>query len=130
MLDGFSEFRVAREVRERSYRLARVEWTPSPPERLELDPVAMETLRNLLVRFLGDVGGAVWRNVVEERGLRGANLINFLCFHIDIPGIEKQPLLEAGEVRASTLIDVLTFKLEERKLGPGGSSDGGAGPVQ
>ena len=132
MLDGFSEFRLAREIRERSYRLGRVEWTPSQPERLELDPTAVETLRDLLVRFLGDVGGAVWRNVVEERGLRGANLINFLCFHIDIPGIEKQTLLEAGEARANTLMDVLTFKLEERKLGPGSASGGGgrSGPVQ
>jgi Lon protease-like protein len=131
MLDGFSEFRVTREIRERSYRLARVEWTPSQPDRLELDAAALATLHDLLVRFLGDVGGQVWRNVVEERGLHGADLINFLCFHIDILGIEKQTLLEAGEARASTLIDVLTFKLEERKLGPGGASGGGgSGPVQ
>lgn len=131
MLDGFSEFRLTREIRERSYRLARVEWMPSRPERLELDPPTVELLRNLLVRYLGDAGGEVWRNIVEERRLSGANLINFLCFHIDIHGIEKQTLLEAGEARANTLIDVLTFKLEERKLGPGNSSGGGRyGPVQ
>lgn len=132
MLDGFSEFRLTREIRERSYRLGRVEWMPSQPERLELDTVGVEMLRNLLVRYLGDVGGEVWRNVVDERGLRGANLINFLCFHLDIPGLEKQTLLEAGEARADTLVDVLTFKLEERKLGPGGASGGGgrSGPVQ
>jgi Lon protease-like protein len=130
MLDGFSEFRLTHEIRERSYRLGRVEWTPSRPERLELDPAAVETLRDLLVRFLGEVGGSVWQNVIEDRGLRGANLINFLCFHIDIPGIEKQTLLEAGEARANTLIDVLTFKLEERKLGPGNPSGGRSGPLQ
>ena len=128
MLDGFSEFRLIREIREKSYRQGVVEWTPS---QLEPDAQSVETLRNLLIRYLGDVGATVWRNVVEERGLRGPNLINFICFHIDILGIEKQTLLEAGEARTNTLIDVLTFKLEERKLGPGSASGGGrSGPVQ
>ncbi len=42
----------------------------------------------------------------------------------------RQTLLEAGEARAECLLDVLTFKLEERKLGPGGSDGGDSGPVQ
>ena len=58
-----------------------------------------------------------------------AELINFICFHLDVPPIEKQTLLEARGGRAGCLIDVLTFKLEERKLGPAGSP-GSSGPVQ
>ena len=65
-----------------------------------------------------------WRTIVEQRGLRGAELINFLCFHLDITPLEKQTLLEALADRVDCLLDVLTFKLEERKHGPAGPSGG------
>jgi Lon protease-like protein len=129
MLHGFSEFRVVREIRERSFRLAQVEWCPSAPEKLELDGVAMQSLRDLLGSFLGNAARDVWKSLVEQQGLRGADLVNFICFHLDVPPIEKQTLLEAGESRTGCLLDVLTFRLEERKLGPGGAA-GGSGPVQ
>jgi Lon protease-like protein len=127
MLDGFSEFRVTRELRERAFRQAIVQWQPSPA--VALDDQAMENLRELMVRFLGPSALDVWRTLVEHRGLRGSELINFICFHLDVPSLEKQTLLEAGQARADCLLDVLTFKLEERKLGPGGPS-GGSAPVQ
>jgi uncharacterized protein len=127
MLDGFSEFKVARELRERSFRQAVVQWQPSP--EVALDDQAMESLRELMVRFLGPTALDIWRTLVEHRGLRGSELINFICFHLDVPSLEKQTLLEAGSARADCLSDVLTFKLEERKLGPGGPS-GGSAPVQ
>ena len=130
MLDGVSEFRVVREVRERSFRQGQVQWCAPEPAKLGLDSAAMENLHDLLVRFLGQPAQDVWRSLVEQRGLRDADLINFICFHLDIPPIEKQTLLEAGESRAECLLDVLTFKLEERKLGPGGSDGGESGPVQ
>jgi uncharacterized protein len=129
MLDGLSEFRVLREMRDNSYRTAEVKWLPVPPKSLEPDPVALEDLRDLLVRFLGSGAADLWQSLVEQKGLHGADLINFICFHIDIYSIEKQTLLEAGESRASCLMDVLTFKLEERKLGPG-RPGGEPGPVQ
>lgn len=130
MLDGVSEFRVVREVRERSFRQGQVQWCAPAAAKLRLDSAAMEDLHELLVRFLGQSAQDVWRSLVEQRGLRDADLINFICFHLDIPAIEKQTLLEAGESRAQCLLDVLTFKLEERKLGPGGSDGGDTGPVQ
>jgi len=129
VLDGFAEFRVMREVRERSYRQAQVEWCPAPAERLALDSAAMTGLRDLLVTYLGEPAREVWRSIVEQRGLRGAELINFICFHLDVSPLEKQTLLEARGARAGCLLDVLTFKLEERKLGPGGPA-GSSGPVQ
>ena len=130
ILQGLSEFRIVREIRERSYRLAQVEWCPVPATSLELDDAAMMTLHNLLVRFLGEAANEVWQTLVEQRGLRGAALINSICFHLDISPIEKQTLLEAGESRGSCLLDVLTFKAEERKLGPRGPSGGASGPTQ
>ncbi|HEY1852251.1 MAG TPA: hypothetical protein VGG60_14605, partial [Candidatus Binataceae bacterium] len=114
---------------ERSYRQAEVQWCPAPPEQLVLDDQAMADLRELLVAYLGEPAREVWRSIVEQRGLRNADLINFICFHLDVPPIEKQTLLEARGGRTACLIDVLTFKLEERKLGPGGSS-GSSGPLQ
>jgi uncharacterized protein len=131
ILQGLSEFRIVREIRERSYRLAEVEWCTVPSPTLDLDDRAMMTLHQLLVTFLGEAANEVWKSLVEERGLRGAALINSICFHLDIAPIEKQTLLEAGESRGSCLLDVLTFKAEERKLGPGGAGGGrGSGPTQ
>ncbi len=130
ILHGVSEFRVVRELRQRSYRLAEVDWCTVPSARLELDEATMMTLHQLLINFLGDAANKVWKSLVEERGLRGAALINSICFHLDIAPIEKQTLLEAGESRGNCLLDVLTFKAEERKLGPGGNSGRGSSPTQ
>jgi uncharacterized protein len=129
MLDGLSEFRVIRETRQHAYRTAQVEWLPTTGEALSLDELRMEELRDLFVRVLGGSAEQLWSSLVDERGLRGARLINFICFHLDVSPIEKQTLLEAGAARGNCLIDVLTFKLEERKLGPPKGGSGGD-PVQ
>jgi Lon protease-like protein len=129
MLDGLSEFRVLRENREHAYRTAEVEWLPTPPESLELSAEQTDHLRDLLIRCVGGTAGDLWRSLVDERGLRGAALINFLCFHLDVFPIEKQTLLEARSGRGNCLIDVLTFEAEERKLGPG-QNRRGSGPLQ
>jgi uncharacterized protein len=123
-LEGISEFRVVREIRERSYRMAEVQWSPVPADSLEFDAETMEALRETLFTYLGAPAQDAWRTIVERRGLRGAALINFLCFHLDITPLEKQTLLEALAGRVDCLLDVLTFKLEERKRGPMGPSGG------
>jgi len=130
MLDGMSEFRVLREVRDRAFRQAQVRWCPPDTQKFNLDDAAMKHLHERLLSFLGNAGREVWESLVEQRGLRGAELINFICFHLDVSPIEKQTLLEAGESRAECLLDVMTFRLEERKLGPGGNEGGDSGPVQ
>jgi uncharacterized protein len=129
VLEGLAEFRVVREVRDRTYRQAQVQWCPTPAEKLVLDAAAMTTLRDLLITYLGEPAREVWRSLVEQRGLRDAELINFICFHLDVTPIEKQTLLEAGDARAGCLTDVLTFRLEERKLGPAGPA-GSSGRFQ
>jgi uncharacterized protein len=130
MLEGLGEFRVLREIRERSFRQAEVEWRITQPAELNLDETATESLHELLIGFLGNAAKDVWHSLVDQRGLRGIDLINFICFHIDVSPIEKQTLLEAGGARFGCLLDILAFKLEERKLGPGGSGGSGSGPVQ
>lgn len=123
-LQGFSEFRVRRELHATSYRQAEVEWCPPRPGVLGLEPGEMTALHELLVSFLGPNADAAWRTLVDEQGLRNADLINFLCFHLDVTPLEKQTLLEALDDRLSCLFDVLTFKIEERKLGPPGPRGG------
>ena len=130
ILGGIGEFAIEQEIRERAFRQARVSWKP-PDTNSGLSDEKMGTLRELLIGFLGEPANDVWRSLVDQRGLRGIELINYICFHLDVSPIEKQTLLEALGNRANTLIDVLTFKLEERKLGPsGGSSGGTSGPLQ
>ena len=128
-LEGLSEFRMLREIRDRAYRQARIEWCPASSDKLHLNDSAMVSLHDLLINYLGPPAADVWKSLVEDRALRDADLINFLAFHLDIPALEKQTLLEARDNRVACLLDVITFKLEERKLGPG-SSSGPSGLVQ
>ena len=119
---------MLREHRDRSYRQAEIRGCAPEPAALELDREAMVFLRDLLAAYLGRSAWEAWREIVDQRELRNAELINFLCFHLDFTTLEKQTLLEACEGRIGCLIDILTFKLEERKLGPSGSG-GGSGVV-
>jgi uncharacterized protein len=130
ILEGLEEFELEQELRERSYRQGKIRWLPPPSPSEGLSDATMTGLHSLLTGFLGAPADDVWRSLVDQRGLRGAALVNYICFHLDVAPIEKQTLLEARERRASTLIDILTFKLEERKLGPGSGSDGSSGPLQ
>ena len=130
VLQGLSEFRIEREIRDRPYRRAEVQWCSVQSESLQMNDQAMHHLRDLLVSYIGAPGREAWRTVVEERGLRGAQLINFLCFHLDLSALEKQTLLEALDQRAACLLDVLTFKLAERNMGPAGQGGGDTGPRQ
>ena len=130
VLQGLNEFKVIREIRDRPYRLAEVESCAVAPESLQMNDQTMKHLRELLVSYIGDPGKEAWRTVVEERGLRGAPLVNFLCFHLDLSPLEKQTLLEALDQRAACLFDVLTFKLAERNVGPMGQGGGESGPRQ
>ncbi len=129
MLDGISAFRVVRENREKAYRIAEVEWLPGASEQPDLTTEQTARLRDLFIQCVGGTATDLWRSLVEEKGLRGAALVNFLCFHLDVSPIEKQTLLEAGGKRGSCLIDVLTFKAQERKLAPG-QKRSGSGPLQ
>ena len=124
VLEGVAEFRIVREIRDRAYRQAEVSWCPVRRDALDCDAETMDALREMLFNYLGEPAQEAWRTIVEQRGLRGAELINFLCFHLDVTPLEKQTMLEAMADRVDCLLDVLTFKLEERKRGPAGTSGG------
>ena len=124
VLEGVCEFRIVREIRDRSYRQAEVNWCPVRPDTLDCDTETMEAMREMLFSYLGEAADEAWRAIVDQRGLRGAALINFLCFHLDVTPLEKQTMLEALSDRVDCLLDILTFKIEERRRGPAGSSGG------
>ena len=124
VLEGVAEFRIVREIRDLAYRQAEVTWCPVRRDALDCDAETMDSLREMLFNYLGQPAQEAWRTIVEQRGLRGAELINFLCFHLDVTPLEKQTMLEAMADRVDCLLDVLTFKLEERKRGPAGTSGG------
>jgi len=124
VLEGNCEFRIVREIRDRPYRQAEVEWRPVRRGALDFDAETMDSLREMLFSYLGPPAQEAWRTLVEQRGLRGAELINFLCFHLDVSPLEKQTMLEAMADRVDCLLDVLTFKVEERRRGPSGSDEG------
>jgi uncharacterized protein len=128
MLEGIGEFRLVREIRDRSYRQAEVKWSQVTAAERDCDDETIESVREVLFNYLGDPARDAWRALVEERSLRGADLVNFLAFHLDILPLEKQTLLEATRNRADCLIDILTFRLEERRRG--GSSGPGSDTVQ
>jgi uncharacterized protein len=117
VIEGVSEFRIVREIRERSFRQAEIEWCDVKASEREFDEETMDGLREVLFSYLGDPALEAWRTMVEERGLRGAELVNFLSFHLDVQPLEKQTILEAMHNRADCLIDVLSFKVEERRRG-------------
>jgi Lon protease-like protein len=130
ILSGISEFRIERELRERAYRQAQVQWCAADREALDFDGETMKLIHRLLVQYAGPPAEEAWHNVVGDRGLVGADLINFLCFHLDFSPLEKQTLLEAGDHRVACLLDVFAFKIEERKLGPAGGAGNTSGIVQ
>ncbi|HEV2169393.1 MAG TPA: LON peptidase substrate-binding domain-containing protein [Candidatus Binatus sp.] len=130
VLEGISEFRIVREIRDRSYRRSEVQWCPTPATSLECDVETIEGIREVLYSYLGAPAHDAWRTLVEERGLRDRDLINFLCFHLDLSPIEKQTLLEAREGRIDCLLDILSFRLEERKVSGGGRAGGGSETIQ
>lgn len=130
LLQATSEFRVVAENHARSYRLGEVQWCPVAPEALELDAKTMAELRALLIDCIGAPAAQAWKALVDERGLGGAQLVNFLCFHLDLSPLEKQTLLEALVQRVNCLFDILTFRVAERRSGPQGGSGGPSTPVQ
>jgi len=117
VLHGLSEFEIIDEVGDAPYRQARVDWPAQANP--EPEPSMMAALRAILLEYGGPAASDGWR-VLEERGLTGTRLLNFLCFHLDLDPLEQQSLLEARERRAAALIEILKFRLAQRAAGSGG----------
>jgi Lon protease-like protein len=128
LLQGIAEFRIEQEIRERTYRQARVEWCALARQSTGLGEFESAEIRRMLAELMGSEGEQTFDRVLELK-LPDWQVVNFLCFHLDFDPLEKQALLEALDHRAPYLQDLLAFKLQERR-GGGGGQDGGSIPAQ
>jgi Lon protease-like protein len=121
LLHGLREFSVADEVGETSYRQGVVRWRPLPTTGLQRE--ARDRVRSLMRRFLGPREPKLARTLLDDPSVSDELLINFLCYALDFPPLEKQALLEAPAVleRAERLCEVVQFAIDGGS--PGGGSD-------
>ena len=122
VLRGLREYTIVRELDRAAYREALVTWRVPVPE--PLPPGRRDAIRKLVRRYLARLG----RDLADDQLLRGSvddeTFVNFLAQHLDVDAMEKQAMLEADTLpeRARRLGDVLEFRLEELRLGPGAAS--------
>ncbi len=117
-LQGVREYRIREEIFHKPYREAVVEWRPERKERLLRDQ--RQELCRLLEVYLPQ-SEAVQR-LLADPAIEDELFVNFFAFHLDLPPIEKQSLLEAETLpeRATYLRDILDFRLTETRWRGGG----------
>lgn len=113
LLQGVREFRVDAECGDTAYRQAAVSWRDSPIDQLSDERRA--ELKSLAAGPHGSGRSAVTLRMLGDESLSDEVFINFLCFALDLPPIEKQALLEAAAVcqRAERLAEILRFRRSE-----------------
>ena len=121
VLRGIERFRVVAEVGGRAYR--RAEIAPLPETDSER---VRDELRRLRARLdplvAGEFDNAKWRRMVPA-DMGDDALVNTLAQYLDLEPVEKQALLEQGDVagRSRALIDLIemhTFAARTGRPGP------------
>ncbi|MBI4519026.1 MAG: LON peptidase substrate-binding domain-containing protein [Deltaproteobacteria bacterium] len=122
MLRGAREFTIVRKVSGKSYRQAQVTWRPAAAN-VRLDTERRNRINDLLERFLAGEPETPARRLLDDESLSDELLVNFFSYAVEVPGLEKQALLEATSLaqRARSLCTVLEFHLEARRLGAQGA---------
>jgi Lon protease-like protein len=120
VLRGVRTFRILEELPpSRAYREARVAWREDVDD--EIASTVRETLVGLVHRYLVQLGRPAAPSTLD-RDVDDAAFANFFAQHLDLEPLERQALLEetSTSARASRLVDVLEFRLEELvRAGPG-----------
>jgi Lon protease-like protein len=95
------------------YREARVAWRDDVDDAL--DGRVRDALVGLVHRYLDRLGRKPSERSTLDRDVDDAAFVNFFGQHLDLDPLERQALLEepSTSARASRLIDVLEFRLEE-----------------
>jgi Lon protease-like protein len=121
VLRGLREFTIVRELERAAYREAVVTWRE--PALARLPAGAREAITELIGRYLVRLDKRVQPAALPRGSVDDETLVNFFAQHLDVAPLEKQALLEAEAVagRARRLVDVLEFRLEELRVGPGGA---------
>ena len=119
LLHGVREFVISEESHARPYRQATVSWRQ--PAGGELRPALRRRIRDLVARFLGDGEPKLARKLIDDPSVSDELLVNFLCYALSFPPLEKQALLDVGslEQRGTRLCEVVQFALEGGGMGGG-----------
>jgi uncharacterized protein len=117
LLHGMREFNIQRHIIERAYRQAEIRWRTATPRALE--PRCRARLTVLLTEFVGTKAALPAQRLLNDPSLSDELLVNFFCYALEIPALEKQGLLEAPTLaeRAERLREIVEFHLEEVRLG-------------
>ena len=120
ILRGIERFRIVAEVGGRAYR--RAEIAPLPETDSERIRDELRRLRTRLDPLVGDrFDNAKWRRMVPA-DMGDDALVNTLAQYLDLEPVEKQALLEQGDVagRSSALIDLIEMHAFAARTGRAG----------
>ncbi len=120
VLRGLREYTIVRELERQAYREAVVTWRD--PVTDALPPESRARILEVLGRYVERFGSEPDAARVGPENVDDEAFVNFLAQHFDVAPLEKQALLEAPTLaeRGRRLADVIEFRLEERRLAPGG----------
>jgi uncharacterized protein len=112
VLHGVREFEIRAEDHERSYRRAEVVWRPAASGAMA--PQLREQIERLVRQYLQGRSSNLPETLLADAAVPAELLVNFLCYALDFPPLEKQALLEvAGPTeRGERLCDVLQFAMK------------------
>jgi Lon protease-like protein len=121
VLRGLREFDVVRETSADPYRTAAVRWRDPNDERLPAG--ARERILAPVGRYLERLGVGAAPQALVAPSVDDETFVNFFAQQLDLAPIEKQALLEAPTLRerATRLVDVVEFRLEELRTLPTGT---------
>jgi Lon protease-like protein len=114
VLRGLATFVVRDELPPlQPYREARVAWRDDHDDRIAA--AVRDALVGLVHRYLDRLGRKPTSPSALDRDVDDATFVNFFAQHLELDPVERQALLEetSSSARASRLVDVLEFRLEE-----------------
>jgi hypothetical protein len=111
LLHGVREFSIRTENHERPYRRADVAWRP--PAAGRVPPELRRQIEGVTRRYLEGKASNLAERLLADASISDEVLVNFLCYALDVPPLEKQALLEAGSLaeRGQRLCDVVQFAM-------------------
>jgi Lon protease-like protein len=119
VLQGIGRFRVLDEDHGRAYRVARIEPIPEPGNEGRAGELAVQRERLLaaLIKGLARTGAEP-----IGAGISDAELVNGLAQGLDLEPLERQALLECGDLlaRCAALADLLEMKAHQLPAGAHG----------
>jgi hypothetical protein len=112
VLHGVREFEIRAEHRDRPYRRADVTWRPAG--QAALAPRLRGQIERSIRQYLQGRSSNLPEKLLADPSVPDDLLVNFLCYALDIPPLEKQALLDAAgpSERGSRLCEVVQFALK------------------